>query len=139
PPWEPGTQVNPWSISEVQTFICVVGDEKIQRELDGATRNERIFQELAERMAEFGYTRTSTQCREKLKKLKSDYKENKDYNSKSGADKKVWKWFHQMDAIYGHRPVNSGREGGHDSAATALLESLTEEEGECFRSIVETV
>ncbi|TKS72030.1 hypothetical protein D9C73_006103 [Collichthys lucidus] len=32
-----------------------------------------------------------------------------------------------MDSIYGHRPANSGREGGLDSA-TSILESLTEDD-----------
>ena len=36
------TQKNtPWSNEEVQTFLCLVAEERIQRELDGATRNER--------------------------------------------------------------------------------------------------
>jgi len=30
-----------WSNEEVQTFLCLVAEERIQRELDRATRNER--------------------------------------------------------------------------------------------------
>ncbi|KAG2457593.1 KPCA kinase, partial [Polypterus senegalus] len=36
-----------WSIEEVQTFLSLVAEERIQRELDGATRNENVFQEVA--------------------------------------------------------------------------------------------
>ncbi|CAM4571488.1 unnamed protein product [Leuciscus chuanchicus] len=67
------------------------------------------------------------QCREKLKKLKSDYRAVKDHNGRSGSNRKSWKWYEQMDGIYGHRPVSNGREGGLDSA-TSLLESLMEED-----------
>ncbi|KAM3842824.1 SKA complex subunit 2 [Diretmus argenteus] len=31
----------PWTNDEVQTFLCFVAEERIQRELDGATRNEK--------------------------------------------------------------------------------------------------
>jgi len=31
----------PGSNEEVQTFLCLVAEERIQRELDRATRNER--------------------------------------------------------------------------------------------------
>uniref|UniRef100_A0A3Q0RPA3 Myb/SANT-like DNA-binding domain-containing protein n=1 Tax=Amphilophus citrinellus TaxID=61819 RepID=A0A3Q0RPA3_AMPCI len=119
----------PWSNAEVQTFLCLVGDEKIQSELDGATRNERVYNEVSSLMAAHGYERTTQQCRQKLKKLKSDYRAIKDHNGRSGANRKDWKWFHQMDAIYGHRPASNGRESGLNSASS-LLEAT--DNGECL-------
>ena len=68
---------------------------------------------------------------EKLKKLKSDYRAIKDHNGRSGSNRKTWKWFDQMDAIYGQRPASNGRECGVDSASTLLLESMMED-GKCF-------
>ena len=59
-----------WSVDEVQTFLSLVAEERIQRELDGATRNEKVFQEVAQLLAAHGYHRTYKQCRDKLKKLK---------------------------------------------------------------------
>ena len=32
----------PWSVEEVQTFLTLVAEERIQRELDGTTQNERV-------------------------------------------------------------------------------------------------
>ncbi|KAK0146562.1 Zinc finger protein with KRAB and SCAN domains 2 [Merluccius polli] len=61
----------PWSVEEVQTFLSLVAEERIQRELDGTTRNEKIYQEIAQLMATHGYHRTLQQCRDKLKKMKS--------------------------------------------------------------------
>ncbi|XP_077100174.1 uncharacterized protein LOC143751496 [Siphateles boraxobius] len=61
------------------------------------------------------------------KKLKSDYRAVKDHNGRSGSNRKSWKWYEQMDGIYGHRPASNGREGGLDSA-TSLLESLMEDD-----------
>ncbi len=33
------------SVEEVQMFLSLIAEERIQRELDGATRNEKVFQE----------------------------------------------------------------------------------------------
>ncbi|PIO22996.1 hypothetical protein AB205_0016090, partial [Aquarana catesbeiana] len=74
-------------------------------------------------MSAEGFERTSGQCRAKLKKLKGQYKKFKDNNSRSGNSQSTWRWYDAMDAIYGHRPANQGREGGLDSA-TAILESM---------------
>jgi len=133
----------PWSNEEVQTFLCVVAEEKIQRELDGATRNEKVYKEVSERLSKLGYNRTFRQCREKLKKLRSNYRAVKDaHNGRSGSNRKSWKWYEQMDGIYGHRPSNGREEGGHRpesnaregglDSATSLLEAPMED-GKCFK------
>ncbi|KAK7157038.1 hypothetical protein R3I94_006941 [Phoxinus phoxinus] len=103
----------------------IMGEERVQRELDGMVRNEKVFQHVSERMATEGFQRTSEQCRIKSKKLRSDYRKVKDHNSRSGVHRKNWKWLDMMDAIYGHRPASLGREGGIDTA-TSLLESMME-------------
>ncbi|KAF7219862.1 zinc finger and SCAN domain-containing protein 20 [Nothobranchius furzeri] len=133
----------PWSNDEVQTFLCLMSNERIQRQLDGATRNERIFREISELMACHGFQRTGKQCREKLKKMKSDYRSIKDLRNKGEAHRK-WKWFDQMDAIYGHRPASNEREKGMDTV-TAILDNLmddgikredwTDEETQCFLAL----
>nr|XP_054591202.1 uncharacterized protein LOC129155068 [Nothobranchius furzeri] len=110
---------NPWSNVEVKTLLTLLSDERIQRELDGTVRNEKIFQGLALAMSTHGFERTAKQCREKIKKLKAEYRSVKDHNSRSGADRRQWKWFAEMDAIYGERPVSNGRESGVDTATPA--------------------
>ena len=120
-----------WLIEEVQTFLCLVADERIQRQLDGATRKEKVYQEVSELLAAHGYQRTFQQCREKLKKLKSDYRSIKDLNNGSGSHRKSWKWFDQIDAIYGHKPASNGtgkEDGLHLS--TDLLDTL--KDGTCL-------
>ncbi|KAM9424306.1 uncharacterized protein KZ484_022757 [Pholidichthys leucotaenia] len=42
-----------------------------------------------------------------------------DHNSRSGADRRSWKWFEQMDAIYGHRHASIGRAMARDTATTS--------------------
>ena len=53
--------------NEVDTFIDVWGEEVVQHELDGSTRNSHIFDRIVERMVAAGYDRTASQCRIKFK------------------------------------------------------------------------
>uniref|UniRef100_A0A1A8EQ09 Myb/SANT-like DNA-binding domain-containing protein n=2 Tax=Nothobranchius korthausae TaxID=1143690 RepID=A0A1A8EQ09_9TELE len=99
-----------WSNAELQTFLTIIGDSNIQAELDGMIRNEKVFKEVSQRMAAEGFERTSEQ-------------KIKDSNGRSGNGRSTWKWYDVVDAIYGHRPSNQGREAGLDSA-TSILESL---------------
>ncbi|CAM4568616.1 unnamed protein product [Leuciscus chuanchicus] len=120
-----------WSTQEVQTFLGIVSEERVQKELSGMVRNKKVFQHVSERMAAEGFQRTFEWCRIKSKKLWSDYRKVKDHNSRSGVHRKNWMWFDMMDAIYGHRPGSLGREGGINTA-TSLLESMMESAGIAF-------
>lgn len=122
-------QKNPWGNAEVKTFLSLVAVDRIQSELDGATRNERVFKELSETLMKYGFQRSSKQCREKLKKLRSEYRSVKDQNGVSGTERGVWKWFTEMDAIYGEKPVSNGRECAVETAAVASS-SIESDKGE---------
>ncbi|PIO28993.1 hypothetical protein AB205_0089210, partial [Aquarana catesbeiana] len=107
----PANNSRVWSSQELSTFLSIIGDSVIQRELDGSVRNEKVYKDISQRMAAEEFERTSGQCRAKLKKLKGQYKKFKDDNNRSGNSRRTWKWYDAMDAIYGHRPANQGREG----------------------------
>lgn len=58
---------------------CQLWSEKsVKDKLDGTVRNNRVFKELTEKLAEAGYQQTPGQLRDKLKKAKKDYKAVKD-------------------------------------------------------------
>ena len=56
-------------------LIKIWGEEEIQRQQDGATRNIQVYEKIASRLSslENCRERTAIQCREKIKKLKGDY------------------------------------------------------------------
>ena len=55
-----------WTDEEVATLLSVWGDERIQEKLDGATRNKKVYAEIAQKLLETGgYHRTVVQCQEK--------------------------------------------------------------------------
>ncbi len=58
-------------------FLSLIAEERIQQELDGAMRNEKVFQEVAKLLAAHGYRRTYKQCRDKLKKTEKRLQKHK--------------------------------------------------------------
>ena len=61
-----------WTDDETFRLIDAWGDETIQALLEGRTRNRHIYENIVHELEEAGYTRTWNQCRDKIKKLKSE-------------------------------------------------------------------
>ena len=95
-----------WSDNEVRALISIWGEENIQEELDGAVRNQVIFNDIATKMREKGYVRDWQQCRTKIKNLKKEYRQTKDHNGQTGRGRKVCKFYKELDSILGHRPAS---------------------------------
>ena len=55
-----------WSDEEVRDLIHLWGDDKIQQELDGVSRNKPIFVGIAKKIDEKGYKRDWQQCKAKI-------------------------------------------------------------------------
>ena len=64
-----------WSDAETRAFLEIWGQDRIQRQLSGALRNDSVFGRIVEELRHRGFHRTVPQCRAKLKALKKKYKE----------------------------------------------------------------
>ncbi|XP_071490667.1 uncharacterized protein [Diadema antillarum] len=93
-----------WDDNEVIFFLNLWSDVEVQKQLDGTVRNKKVFRDIAARMEEAGYRRSSDQLRDKLKKLKKEYKDAKKNNEKSGAGRQTCPFFDLLDDVLGHRP-----------------------------------
>ena len=118
-----------WSKEQILKLIEIWGQETIQKQLQECKRNQSIFEEVAKQMREAGYERTFQQCREKIKKLKGDYRKEKDKHNKTGEGRTNWDYFEAMDAILGHRPATVVIDTS-ESATPALETQEKDEEGE---------
>ncbi|XP_034024409.1 zinc finger and SCAN domain-containing protein 29-like [Thalassophryne amazonica] len=105
-----------WTDEEVRAFLSIYADEEIQGDFESSTRKEKVYQKISKRLSELGINHNAKQCREKIKKMKQDYKKVKDHNNRSGSDRRSGKWFAAMDAILGHRPEYCGIVGVRDSS-----------------------
>ena len=57
-----------WSADDTRALFGVWGQQNVQSELDGVTRNSTVFERFAKEMKELGFERTWQQCRTKIKK-----------------------------------------------------------------------
>ena len=56
-----------WSYDEVKALISIWAEEKVQHQLDNCTKKVPVFQNIAKRLEEAGFTRSFIQIREKVK------------------------------------------------------------------------
>eukprot|EP00062_Callorhinchus_milii_P003725 gi/632941327/ref/XP_007885807.1/ PREDICTED: protein FAM76B-like [Callorhinchus milii] len=92
-----------WSDPEVVELLQLWADESVQMELESCLRNQHVFNRIAEVLREKGIHRTGDQCREKVKKMKLEYRRIKD-NNKICRGGRTWKFFEVMDRVLSNRP-----------------------------------
>lgn len=120
-----------WTDEDVQALLNIYSEENIQREFESSARNARVYQQISARLEDLGISHSPQRCREKIKKMKQDYKKIKDHNRLNGANRRSGKWFERLDAILGarrgrdHEP-DCGRSDESGGGVSALLEPLTD-------------
>ena len=58
-----------WGEEEVKVLLAILGDKKVQKELDGPKRKPLLYQKIAQKLQEHGYNRDAEQCKIKITKL----------------------------------------------------------------------
>lgn len=72
-----------WSGEETLELLPLWSDDIVQDELEGP-RNKDVYERISKVLAEKGFNRSLVQCREKVKKLKKDYRKIADNNNVTG-------------------------------------------------------
>ena len=94
-----------WSDPQTLKLIELWSDDHVQRQLEGYKRNKAVFESISRRMNDAGFDRTASQCREKIKKLRAEYKKVKDNNSQTGNNRKTCKFYERLDSVLGSKPA----------------------------------
>ena len=94
-----------WNKDETLKLLDIWGQENVQAQLEGCKKNQAVYEKIAKELQEVGYERTYQQYRDKVKKLKGEYRKAKDKKNKTGRDNKHWDYFEPLDAILGHKPA----------------------------------
>ncbi|KAG5839062.1 hypothetical protein ANANG_G00200940 [Anguilla anguilla] len=109
-----------WSDPEVAELLHLWADDSFQIELESCLRNQHVFNRIAEVLREKGILRTGDECREKIKKMKLDYRRIKD-NQKTVRGGRTWKFYEVMDRVLNNRPpVSYSSLGGTVTAHQVL-------------------
>ncbi|EMP34934.1 1-aminocyclopropane-1-carboxylate synthase-like protein 1 [Chelonia mydas] len=115
-----------WSDPEVVELLQLWADESVQMELESCLRNQHVFNRIAEVLREKGIHRTGDQCREKIKKMKLEYRRIKD-NNKTPRGGRTWKFYEVMDRVLTSRPsISYSSLSGSVVSQQALQGSMVE-------------
>nr|XP_008122813.1 PREDICTED: uncharacterized protein LOC103282082 [Anolis carolinensis] len=103
-----------WSDPEVAQLLHLWADAAVQAELESCLRNQHVFNRIAEVLREKGIRRTGDQCREKIKKMKLEYRRLKDSGRAGtgpragpGGGGRPWKFFQVLDRVLAGKAPHS--------------------------------
>ncbi|KAJ6667167.1 hypothetical protein lerEdw1_017145 [Lerista edwardsae] len=109
-----------WSDPEVVELLHLWADESVQAELESCLRNQHVFNRIAEVLRDKGIHRTGDQCREKIKKMKLEYRRIKD-NNKAPRGGRTWKFYEVMDRVLASRPSLAYNAAANSSSSSVLM------------------
>ncbi|KAK3526567.1 hypothetical protein QTP70_030700 [Hemibagrus guttatus] len=95
-----------WSEPEVVELLQLWSDQAIQLELESCLRNQHVFNRIAVALHDRGIYRTADQCREKIKKLKLDYRRMKE-NQQTPRGARARRFYDVIDRVLSSRTTAS--------------------------------
>ena len=105
-----------WSHDKLYKLISLWSEDVIQEPLEGCYRNSQVYKKIADSLREAGFYRTFEQCREKMKKLKAEYKKVKDKHEETGQGCfPEWEFYDALDAVVGQK---------HSTEPPVVIESM---------------
>ena len=91
-----------WTREETFKLISLWSEDVIQEQLEGCRRNSLVYRRIADDLREAGFSRTLEQCRDKIKKLKGEYKKVCDKRETTGEGRYAeWEFFDALDNVLG--------------------------------------
>lgn len=106
-----------WSSEETSVLLAIWSSTEIQKKLESTTRKKIVYDEISQEMLNGGFSRSTEQIINKLKKLRKEYRDLKRQPGK-GDNGQIQKTFDHglMESVLEHRA---------DSQLTAALNPAT--------------
>ncbi|XP_069556074.1 uncharacterized protein [Brachyistius frenatus] len=121
-----------WSDEETLALITVWGDEDVQKALRGFVHNGHVYAEISERLHDLGFSKTSEQCRWKVKSLRINFRQC--YDRKKCGRKVDYKFYNELEQILGQEAISLDEyddrddQADQDQGADGLNTAWTEQE-----------
>lgn len=93
-----------WTDEETLALIDVWGDEDVQKALRGYVHNGRIYTEMSERLRDHGFSKSTEQCRWKVKSLRINFRQC--YDKKKNGRKVDYKFYNELEQILGQEALS---------------------------------
>lgn len=106
-----------WSSEEISVLLAIWSSTVIQEQFQRFKRKKKVYDQISQKMADAGFSRSALQIVNKLKKLK---KSNDNASKTSIEENNKKARYDVMDAVLEHRLT------GALNSATAMLETKTE-------------
>ena len=97
-----------WLQSEVKALLDIWADQEIQEQLAGRLHNMCIYEKISRKLKDLGFNRTGEQCREKIKKLRRDYKTVVHNNYSPTYARRLLGFYDKVHKIFG-KPFDSNQ------------------------------
>uniref|UniRef100_UPI00358E9095 uncharacterized protein isoform X2 n=1 Tax=Myxine glutinosa TaxID=7769 RepID=UPI00358E9095 len=97
-----------WETHQVRALVSLWTNETVQLQLRNFRRNELVYCSLSDELAKIGIRKTAQQCREKLKRMKQEYRRIKNHNMQNDVEFKTSEYYDVFDAMLGHLPEGRG-------------------------------
>ncbi|KAM9328767.1 uncharacterized protein KZ484_020133 isoform 2-T2 [Pholidichthys leucotaenia] len=93
-----------WSDEETLALIDIWGEEDVQKALRGFVHNGHVYAEISERLYDHGFSKTSEQCRCKIKALRNNFRQC--YERKKCGRKVDYRFYKQLEQVLGQEAVS---------------------------------
>ncbi|KAG8453772.1 hypothetical protein GDO86_000410 [Hymenochirus boettgeri] len=112
-----------WSDHEIRTLLHVCLHERICKQLEIPFRKKELFKEISQKMMEFGFFRTWTQCQTKYQNLKYEYSLLKNDVNLHSAPENSMKFYEEIDCIMQKQPSELAEDTRMSTKETCLVQS----------------
>ncbi|XP_041833672.1 uncharacterized protein LOC121634810 isoform X2 [Melanotaenia boesemani] len=118
-----------WSKKEVLALLTYWANPAVQEELLRNVRNNAVYNSLSAKLASHGFNKTAQKCKEKIKKLKQDYRRIKNSDHLDGG-KTIW--FDIIDEVLSSQattsvPSRTAKSSSAKTTQSVVLDMKTED------------
>ncbi|XP_043098897.1 uncharacterized protein LOC122347579 [Puntigrus tetrazona] len=107
-----------WSSEETSVLLAIWSSTEIQKKLGSSAKKKRVYDEISQEMLNGGFSRSTEQIENKLKKLRKEYRDLKRKPSESDSG--------QISKTFDHEVMESVLEHGPSSHLTGAFNSATD-------------
>ena len=91
----------------MRALLGIWSDESVQQKLNEASKKKPIYNAIAKKLNEMGYTKTGERCKTKIKNLLARYRKVKDNNRTSGSRTDTsFAFFDEIDTVLGTKATS---------------------------------
>lgn len=127
-----------WHQSEVHALLDIWADQEIQEQLAGRLHNMCVYDKISRKLKELGFNRTGEQCREKIKKLRRDYKTVVDNNYSPAFARRLLGFYDKVHNIFGKSSTEKPPQDSESITLNDNLVNLDENNCDLFQLDIET-